>query len=170
MNPQTQQPTTTTEPAGPPLPFYGQEDANIPRQIGKFNILDLVARSMALVYKAEQENPRRIVALKMPRGGRLLSAEARHRFKREVELAASIEHAGIVPVLEVGEIDGVPYYTMPFIEGRALQEHVQMGKPDLGNRLELFCNICKVVQAIHRPLDDSLKLPQSCEESQPRFR
>jgi serine/threonine protein kinase len=139
----------TTEPAGPPLPLYGMEDANIPRQIGKFKILDLLARGMALVYKAEQENPHRIVALKMPRGGRLLSPEVRQRFLREVGLAARVEHSGIVPVLEAGEIEGTPYYTMPFIEGRSLNEVVSVEEPGFERRLDVFLRVCGVVQALH---------------------
>jgi serine/threonine protein kinase len=104
---------------------------------------------MALVYKAEQDEPRRIVALKIPRGGKLLSREARDRFLREVRLATGMDHAGIVPVLEAGEMDGAPYYTMPFIEGRSLAEHIVAEKPDLDRRAALFLRVCDVVQSLH---------------------
>lgn len=43
------------------------------------------------------------------------------RFRREIQLAASLQQANIVPLLTAGEIDGVPYYTMPFIEGESLR-------------------------------------------------
>jgi serine/threonine-protein kinase len=43
------------------------------------------------------------------------------RFNREVHLAASLQQAQIVPVLTAGEVDGVPFYTMPFVEGESLR-------------------------------------------------
>lgn len=138
----------STEAAGPPLPLFGAED-RVPERIGEFRILDLVAKGMSLVYKAQQDQPSRVVALKIPRGGKLLSPEARERFRREVALASQMEHAGIVPVLEAGEIDGMPYYTMPFIDGRALNHHVEMERPDLEGRLAIFTRLCDVVQALH---------------------
>jgi len=139
----------TTELAGPPLPHSVCESEAIPRVVGKFRVLDLLAQGMALVYKAEQDNPHRMVALKIPRGGRLLDPEARERFLLEVGLMASIDHAGIVPVLEVGEIDGTPFYTMPFIQGHSLADFVAMEKPGLARRMDVFRRICSVVQALH---------------------
>jgi serine/threonine-protein kinase len=43
------------------------------------------------------------------------------RFEREVSLAARLQHPHIVPVIAVGSIDGLPYYTMPFVEGESLR-------------------------------------------------
>src|SRR4026209_44325 len=42
-------------------------------------------------------------------------------FKREIQLAARLQHPHIVPVLSAGEMDGVPYYTMPFVEGESIR-------------------------------------------------
>jgi serine/threonine protein kinase len=125
------------------------EDDRIPERFGKFRILDIVAKGMALVYKAEQDNPHRIVALKIPRGGQLLSREARERFLREVELTTKVNHVGVVQVLEADTVEGVPYYTMPYIEGRILSDQILAEKADLTQRLELFVHVCEVVQALH---------------------
>ena len=43
------------------------------------------------------------------------------RFKREIQVAARLQHAHIVPVLTAGETNGLPYYTMPFVEGESLR-------------------------------------------------
>ena len=43
------------------------------------------------------------------------------RFEREIRLAASLQQANIVPVLSAGEMQGVPYYTMPFVDGESLR-------------------------------------------------
>lgn len=50
-----------------------------------------------------------------------LSAE---RFRREIRLAASLQQANIVPVHSAGEVEGVPYYTMPFVDGESLRVHL----------------------------------------------
>src|SRR6476619_1566301 len=43
------------------------------------------------------------------------------RFKREIALAARLQHPHIVPLLSAGEMDGVPYFTMPFVTGESLR-------------------------------------------------
>jgi len=43
------------------------------------------------------------------------------RFKREIQMAARLQHPHIVPVLSAGEIAGLPYYTMPFVDGSSLR-------------------------------------------------
>ncbi len=46
------------------------------------------------------------------------------RFQREIQLAAQLQHPHIVPVLSAGVVEGVPYYTMPFIEGESLGDRL----------------------------------------------
>src|SRR3982751_6119307 len=51
-----------------------------------------------------------------------LAADVRtDRFKREIALAARLQHPHIVPLLSAGEMDGVPYFTMPFVTGESLR-------------------------------------------------
>jgi len=47
------------------------------------------------------------------------------RFRREIQIAATLRHPHIVPLLDAGEIDGTAYYTMPFIEGESLRARLQ---------------------------------------------
>src|SRR5262245_59697999 len=54
------------------------------------------------------------------------------RFQREIQLAASRQQANIVPVLAAGEADGLPWYTMPFVEGESLRTRLARGS--LGER------------------------------------
>ena len=49
------------------------------------------------------------------------------RFKREIGLAARLQHPHIVPVFAAGEMDGLPYFTMPFVDGHSLRERVAKG-------------------------------------------
>ena len=46
------------------------------------------------------------------------------RFKREIQLAAQLQHPHIVPLLAAGELDGLPYLTMPYVAGRSLRERL----------------------------------------------
>jgi serine/threonine-protein kinase len=51
----------------------------------------------------------------------LLAGVNAERFDREIELAAGLQHPHIVPVLTAGQMAGVPYYTMPFVDGESLR-------------------------------------------------
>ena len=92
-----------------------------PDDFGRYALVEEVARgSYGLVYRARDRQMKREVALKVlryPDAGRV----TRERFSREARLAASLSHPGIVRVLESGEHDGRPYYTMPLLEGTPLR-------------------------------------------------
>jgi Tol biopolymer transport system component len=49
------------------------------------------------------------------------------RFKREIKVAASLQHPHIVPLLSAGDADGLPYFTMPFVKGESLRERLVKG-------------------------------------------
>ncbi|MFI5311697.1 MAG: protein kinase [Gemmatimonadales bacterium] len=49
------------------------------------------------------------------------------RFKREISIAARLQHAHIVPLLSAGEVDGLPWFTMPYIEGESLRSRLARG-------------------------------------------
>jgi len=75
---------------------------------------------LGVVFTARQEELDRLVALKRIRPDRLHEASQR-RFLREAAIMARLQHPGIVPIYGLGQDDGGPFYTMPFIQGQTLQ-------------------------------------------------
>src|SRR5215204_6028729 len=81
---------------------------------------ELGGGGMSRVFVAREESLRRNVVVKvLP--PELLAGVNAERFDREIELAAGLQHPHIVPVLTAGQMNGVPYYTMPFVDGESLR-------------------------------------------------
>ena len=104
---------------------------------------------MGTVYEAEQDNPRRTVALKVIRPG-LVSPELVKRFSHEAQILARLQHSGIAQVYEAGMgEDGQPFFAMEFIRGMPLDEYARSRGLDAAARLELLARVCDAVQHAH---------------------
>src|SRR5439155_5440490 len=80
---------------------------------------------MGIVYEAEQESLGRRVAVKVLTAAAVLGPNHARRFLREAQTMAQLHHTNIVPVFEVGDHEGLPYYVMQFIEGLGLDQIIQ---------------------------------------------
>ncbi len=94
-------------------------------RVGPYRLLRTLGHGgMGLVYLARDERLDRFVALKALPSRLSLNARALKRFRREIKAAAQLHDPRIVPIYDVGETDGVPYFTMEYVEGRTLAETV----------------------------------------------
>ena len=101
---------------------------DLPCQIGDYELKEELGRGgMGVVFKATQISLKREVALKMLLRGRLASEADAARFRQEAESVARLDHPGVVPVHEFGELDGRPFFSMKYVEGETLQQMLQDG-------------------------------------------
>ena len=91
---------------------------------------ELGGGGMSRVFVASEHRLGRKVVVKIlaPELAAAISAE---RFEREIRLAASLQQANILPVIAAGEVDGLPFYTMPFVEGESLRARLASGRVPL---------------------------------------
>jgi len=94
-----------------------------PKQLGDFQLLKEIGRGgMGIVYRAYQQSLDRDVAVKVLLLGAQASREDQARFQSEAEAAAALDHPHIVPIYEIGNVDGWWYFAMKLIDG---SEHRQ---------------------------------------------
>ena len=115
----------------------------------RYELRELIARGgMGVVYAAKDEKLNRRVALKVLDSG-TPSPELAQRLLREAKILAQLEHPGIVPVHDVGMLpDGRVFYTMKFVEGARLDQHVKQ-LDSMPERVRLFLRICDAVAFAH---------------------
>jgi eukaryotic-like serine/threonine-protein kinase len=111
---------------------------------------DEIARGgMGIVYEAQQFEPRRIVALKMMRPQWAENEQARERFRREARAMASLEHPAILPVYDVGESDGLPWFTMKLAAGGSLAARIRDFSCQWRRTADLMARIARALSFAH---------------------
>jgi len=121
------------------------------RRIGDYELMEEIGRGgMGVVFRAKQISLGRIVAMKMLLRGEMASAGDVARFRGEAESAARLNHPHIVPVYEVGEHEGQPFFSMKQIEGTTLAKRLVDGPMPPREAAELLIPVCRAIAEAHR--------------------
>jgi len=142
------------------------------RQLGDFRLLRRLGRgAMADVYLAEQRLLRRRVAVKILKPELANDQTYLRRFEIEAQAAASLVHANIVQIYEVGHLDGLRFIAQEYVQGQDLHEWVSRhGPPDLAHALSVIRQVAAALAkaaeqgVVHRDIKpENIMLTQSGE-------
>jgi len=150
------------------------ETAECPSRIGRFRILGVLGMGgMGVVYRAEQDSPRRIVALKVIRSG-VRSKELLRRFEHESQVLGWLQHPGIAQIYDAGTAGDhsapQPYFAMELVAGTRITQYADEHQLDRRRRLALLAKVADAVHhahqkgVIHRDLKPSNILVDDTEQ------
>jgi len=107
-------------------------------------VRELGGGGMSRVFLAEDNALGRSVVFKvlLPELAAGVNAE---RFDREVQLSARLQHPHIVPVLSAGQVDGLPYYVMPFVKGESLRARLARGPLPIPEAISILADVAKAL-------------------------
>ncbi len=120
------------------------------RTLGTAYVLEreLGGGGMSRVFVAQETALGRTVVVKVL-SPELAAGISVDRFRREIQLAAQLQHAHIVPVLAAGETDGLPFYTMPFVEGQSLRVRLAGGPLPIAEVLSYLRDVARALGYAH---------------------
>ncbi|MBL8736564.1 MAG: serine/threonine protein kinase [Planctomycetes bacterium] len=126
-----------------------------PARIGSYRIVRLLGEGgMGAVYEAEQDSPRRTVALKVIRPGHV-SAAMLSRFEHEAQVLGRLQHPGIAQIHEAGTVEDaggvrLPFFAMELVRGDELDAYAERRSLGTRERLELLARVCDAVSHAHQ--------------------
>jgi serine/threonine-protein kinase len=134
-------PPSPSSVVGPPSNVLGDDRYEVLGELGR--------GGMGVVYKARQVGLERVVALKMILAGSLASEEQHRRFQAEAKVAARVQHPHVVQVFETGQVNGLPYLVMQYVDGRSLAQRLRSGPlaPDVA--AQLVAPVARAVATLH---------------------
>lgn len=129
-------------------------EATAPIVVPGYRILRRIGGGgMGIVFEAEQESPRRRVALKIMRSA-VPSPDAARRFRLEAHALARLQHPNIAQIFAAGSFEGPagvqPYLAMEFVEGEVLGVAARRRDLSIGQRVELVAATCDALQHAHQ--------------------
>jgi serine/threonine protein kinase len=122
-----------------------------PEKIGIYEVKSELGRGgMATVYRAYDPRFEREVAVKvLPQELLHSDPQFRLRFEREAKIVAQLEHSAIVPVYDVGEADGQPYFVMRYMNGGSLSERIKAGVFSIDEAIQILGAIAPGLDEAH---------------------
>jgi len=116
---------------------------------GRYRIeRELGGGGMSRVFQATETDLGRSVVIKVV-SANILEGVSAERFTREMKLAARLQQANIVPLLNAGDASGMPYYTMPFVDGLSLRARLTSGRLPPGEATHILRDVAKALAYAH---------------------
>jgi predicted Ser/Thr protein kinase len=143
---------TSADTSVPPetAPFQPPSIEEVARLFPQLEVLALIGKGgMGAVYKARQPGLDRLVALKILPPQTASGPGFVERFNREARALAKLTHPNIVAVHEFGQVNGLPYFIMEFVDGLNLRQLERAGKLSPREALQIVPQICEALQFAH---------------------
>ena len=109
---------------------------------------ELGGGGMSRVFVAEETRFRRRVVIKVL-SPELAAAISVQRFEREITMAAQLQQANIVSVITAGESGGLPFFTMPFVEGQSLRARLAAGPLSISETISVLRDVARALAYAH---------------------
>lgn len=120
------------------------------RRFGDYELLERIGRGgMGVVFRAHQISLDREVAVKFIVGSLAADAQAVARFLAEARAAARLNHPHIVPVFEVGSVEGMHFFSMPLLRGQTLAQRIETRKMPHADSVRLLLDLGAAVDYAH---------------------
>jgi serine/threonine protein kinase/formylglycine-generating enzyme required for sulfatase activity len=126
-------------------------DADVPATIGRYRVLRVLGEGgFGRVYLAHDDELNRPVAVKVPHALRTAHAEQTQAYLAEARILASLKHAHIVQVYDVGRTDnGLPFVVSDFIEGSDLRQRLKGARPSVAESTDLVATVAEALHYAH---------------------
>ena len=152
-DPQTEDDLGPTVVAQPGETSPREQATPLPESIGKYRILSKLGEGgMGVVYEAQQESPRRKVAVKVVRGGEFVDEQRIRLFQREADTLARLKHPNIGGIHESGRTaDGQHFFAMELVRGQTLDVYMK-SRPAIVDTQEFRFRLAllrKIANAVH---------------------
>src|SRR5579875_426019 len=121
----------------------------LPRLPGYEIEKELGRGSMGVVYKARHLKLNRVVALKMLLYAEQADDSERRRFQAEAQALARLKHPNIVPIYEIGEHQGRPFFALEYLEGGTLAERLKRQPLSVEEAVKLTATLARAIHAAH---------------------
>jgi len=110
---------------------------------------ELGGGGMSRTYVAREKAFDRRVVIKVL-APELLAGISVERFRREIMLAAQLQHPHVVPVLTAGDTDGLPWFTMPYVDGDSLRQRLGQGTMGIGEIVGVLRDVARALAYAHQ--------------------
>ncbi|MBL4844370.1 MAG: protein kinase, partial [Planctomycetes bacterium] len=132
--------------------FGDSGELGVGKRIGRYEVVGELGRGgMGVVYKARVADGSvpGFVAIKVLLAGEFASERLKERFKVEAEICKRLDHPNIVKVHDVGEVDGLLYYSMDYVQGQELQELIRAKSLPIRRGVEILVEVARAAHNAH---------------------